>query len=150
MFRFRLEKVLRHRERREDDEARAHRRALEALRRATERRRGQERLITALAREGEASRRAGGDVRQWGLLASFLAVQEDKRRALLRRECEAAAAAAVQRERLLRAHRDRQVLERLRERQHEAWAEEERRRELRAMDEVAARGAGANAQPDLP
>jgi flagellar FliJ protein len=150
MFRFRLEKVLRYRQRREDDEARLLRRAADALRIARERRLAQERFIGDLAREGEARRRGGGDVAQWRLLATFLTVQEERRRVLAAREREAAAAVAKQRERLLAAHRDREVLDRLRERQRLAWEEEQRRRERRFMDEVASRVTRFDLRPDLP
>jgi flagellar FliJ protein len=150
MFRFRLEKVLRHRERREDEEARALRRAVEALRRARERRIAQERFLARLEQDGGAGRLAGADVALRSLLAEFLAVQGEKWRALAQRERELAAAEAAQRARLVAAHRDREVLERLRERQREAWEDEERRRERRAMDEVAARRARGGPQPDLP
>ncbi len=150
MFRFRLEKVLRYRERREDDEARAMRRAAEVLQQARARRAAQDRFIAALGAEGEARRRAGANVAQWRLLAAFLTVQEEKRRVLLARERSAAAALVAQRARLLAAHRDREVLERLRERQRLVWEEEERRRERRALDEVAARARWGSPQPDLP
>ena len=44
-----------------------------------------------------------------------------------------------QREVLLQVQRDKAVLENLRDRQREAWEEEQRRRDQKLMDEVATR-----------
>lgn len=149
MFRFRLAKVLRWRERREDAEARALRQAREALRAARESRQAQERLIASLAAAGERQRRTDGDVTRWQLLAAYLTAQEERLRALRIREREAGAAVEQQRQRLLAAHREREVLTRLEERHRLAWEEQERRRERRELDEIGGQRAAA-AKPPLP
>ncbi|MHB8079067.1 MAG: flagellar export protein FliJ [Candidatus Krumholzibacteriia bacterium] len=145
MFRFRLAKVLRWRERRVDEEARAMRDAAEALRRARRERTGLESELARLARDGERRRCAGGDVAQWRLLATWLTAQHDRLRLLRVREREAAAALGAQRQRLLQAHREKEVLLRLEERQRQVWEEEERRRERRELDDIGGRRhAGAD------
>jgi flagellar export protein FliJ len=139
MFRFRLAKVLRWRERRVDEEARAMRAAAEALRRARRDRVRLETELTRLAREGERPRRDGGDVAQWRLLATWLTAQTDRLRGLQVREREAATALGAQRQRLLLAHREKEVLVRLEERQRQVWDDEERRRERRELDDLGGR-----------
>ncbi len=139
MFRFRLAKVLRWRERRVDEEARKMRAAAEALRQARRDRVRLETELTRLAREGERPRCEGGDVAQWRLLATWLTVQTDRLRGLQVREREAAAALGAQRQRLLLAHREKEVLVRLEARQRQVWDDEERRRERRELDDIGGR-----------
>ncbi len=139
MFRFRLAKVLRWRERRVDEEARAMRAAAEALRRARRDRARLEAELARLASEGERLRRDGGDVARWRLLATWLTAQTDRLRALQIREREAAVALGAQRQRLLQAHREKEVLLRLEARQRQVWEEEERRRERRELDDIGGR-----------
>lgn len=145
MFRFRLAKVLRWRERRVDEEARAMREAAEALRLARRERTRLEAEMARLAREGERLRRDGGDVAQWQLLAAWLTAQTDRLRLLQARERQAAVALGAQRQRLLQAHREKEVLVRLEERQRQVWDDEERRRERRELDDIGGRRhAGAD------
>lgn len=145
MFRFRLAKVLRWRERRVDEEARAMREAAETLRRARRERTRLETELARLAREGERMRHEGGDVAQWRLLAAWLTAQTDRLRLLQVRERQAAVALGAQRQRLLQAHREKEVLVRLEERQRQVWEDEERRRERRELDDIGGRRhAGAD------
>jgi flagellar biosynthesis chaperone FliJ len=55
------------------------------------------------------------------------------------REREAAAALGAQRQRLLLAHREKEVLVRLEARQRQVWDDEERRRERRELDDLGGR-----------
>jgi flagellar export protein FliJ len=135
MFRFRLDKVLRYRSRLVDREAQRLKEAADALQAVIRRREDLQRSIAALIREGEEERRRG-DVQLWRLRADYLRALQARLTGLRGAERRARAAVEEQRRRLLEAHRRRLVLEKLKEHQHAAWAEQERRRERKRMDEV--------------
>lgn len=134
MFRFRLEKVLRHRERIVDREARKLQGILSAallLERENERLDGE--CEAAARREGAQ----GFDLVRMQRLNDFTG----ERRCQVRRNAERIrrirAEAEQQRLILLAAQRDKKVLEQLRERQLAAWQEQDRREDRKQMDEVA-------------
>jgi flagellar FliJ protein len=136
MFRFNLEKVLQVRKRLVDDEARKLQ-SIEAAAHALE----HENAAMA-AQCSDAGRRvqAGGfDLRRHQLLAGYVAGRQRLMQANEARIATIRTEADRQREILLQVQRDKAVLENLRDRQREAWAEEERRREQKLMDEVASR-----------
>ncbi|MBA4378041.1 MAG: flagellar export protein FliJ [Gemmatimonas sp.] len=134
MFRFRLEKVLRHRERVVDREARKLQGILSAALLL-------ERENARIDAECEAaSRREGGcgfDLVRMQRLNDYTG----ERRRLIGRNAERIrrlrAEAEQQRQILLAAQRDKKVLEQLRERQLAAWQEQDRREDRKRMDEVA-------------
>jgi len=143
MFRFRLDKVLRYRSRLVEREAQRLKEAADALQAVIRRREDLQRSIATVMREGEQERRRGGDVRLWQLRADYLRALQLRLAGLRGAERRARAAMEEQRRRLLEAHRRRLVLEKLKERQHAVWADEERRRERKQMDEVGAVRAAA-------
>jgi flagellar FliJ protein len=149
MFRFRLEKVLQHRRRQVQARSRDVATARAALTRAQQ-------AHTAAARDLQESREAVGASRRAGRLDAVSLMRDgawhDRREqdlaqlALAVREAEQRVAAAQ--ERLTDAWRDREVLERLRERQERQWQQEQARRERRALDEIGSiRAALAGAAP---
>lgn len=140
MFRFRLEKVLRHRQRRVEAEARELRLRTAACAAARRQREQVEAEISAISELGARQRTDGRSLLQWRLLGDYLGRLQARRLVLVAREREAASAQTAQREQLLRAHRAQEVLTRLRERQRMQWEDEERHRQQRQLDEVAARG----------
>ncbi len=143
MFRFRLDKVLRYRSRLVEREAQRLKEAADALQAVIRRREDLQRSIATVMHEGEQERRRGGDVRLWQLRADYLRALQLRLAGLRGAERRARAAMEEQRRRLLEAHRRRLVLEKLKERQHAVWADEERRRERKQMDEVGAVRAAA-------
>lgn len=145
MFRFRLDTVLRHRQRQVDAAARALREAVERLQRAQRERAALAEALRRLAEAGQADRARGREVARWRLLCDYLAAEQSRLRLLATREREAAAEVAARRAQLVEAHRAREALTRLRARRLEDWEMEERRRERRLLDEVAARSGGVRA-----
>jgi flagellar export protein FliJ len=139
MFRFRLEKVLRHRERIVDREARKLQGILSAAIRLE---RENERL------SGECDAAAQREVAHGFELARMRRLSDftGGRRLQIRRNAERArrirAEAEQQRQILLAAQRDKKVLEQLRESQLTAWREQERREDRKRMDEVASHRHG--------
>lgn len=134
MFRFRLEKVLRHRERIVDREARKLQGILSA---ALLLERENARIDTECkAAAGRESAR-GFDLVRMQRLNDYTG----ERRRQVRRNAERIrrirAEAEQQRQILLAAQRDKKVLEQLRERQLAAWQEQDRREDRKRMDEVA-------------
>ena len=134
MFRFRLEKVLRHRERIVDREARKLQGILTAaalLDRENER----------LGRECEAAAARevahGFELDRMKRLSEFTVGRREQIRRNAERARRIRAEAEQQRQILLAAQRDKKVLEQLRERQLADWQELERREDRRRMDEVA-------------
>ena len=138
MFRFRLERVLQHRQREVDARSREVAEAQLAVQRA-------ESGLAAASRRLHLSRAESAARRQGSLdateLQRGLAWQDEL---VARREAAAGVLAAARgelaaaQERLQQAWRDREVLERLRQRQREEWEQEQARRERRALDEIGA------------
>jgi flagellar FliJ protein len=136
MFRFRLERVLQHRQREVDARSRdvattqlAVQEA-EAARIAADRQLQQCRADLAAGRQGRLDATALQRATAWQdeLVSRCESAQENlesARRALI----------AAQ-ERLQQAWRDREVLERLRSRQRQEWQQEQERREQHALDEI--------------
>jgi flagellar export protein FliJ len=134
MFRFRLEKVLRHRERIVDREARKLQGILSAaLLIERENARIDAECEAAAGREGAR----GFDLVRMQRLNDYTG----ERRRQIRRNAERIrrlrAEAEQQRQILLAAQRDKKVLEQLQERQLAAWQEQDRREDRKRMDEVA-------------
>ncbi len=137
MFRFRLEKVLQ--QRRREVEARS--REVAATRAV------HARLLAAhdqAARDLQRHREAAASARTAGALdaaalmraGAWLDVRQVELVRLGEQVARAAAEVEAAQERLTAAWRDREVLERLRQRQHREWREEQARRERRALDEI--------------
>ncbi|MBC8425641.1 flagellar FliJ family protein [bacterium] len=140
-FRFRLDKVLRHRRRRMESEARklhAIESAAHALERdnvaRAERCRELARTETPIATHAdlEHKRKLTEFTRGQGLMILH---NEERIQSIRER-------ADVQRRILLAAQRDKRVLELLRDRHREAWALKQRRLEQKLTDETASRGSG--------
>jgi flagellar export protein FliJ len=150
MFRFRLDKVLRHRRRLVDAAARDLAEATATMNAAQARVAETAERIADFVEAAARARQTDLDPRR--LVAErgyrdFLEAQKARHDADL--------AAAVDqregaRERLVAAHRDQQVLERLEERQRQAWEGEQARRERRQLDEVGAIRAAAGGRQDRP
>jgi len=134
MFRFRLEKVLRHRDRLVDREARKLQGILSA---AVRLERENERLGRECQEAAQRETDHGFDLARMRRLSDFTG----GRRQQIRRNAERARRirdeAEQQRLILLAAQRDKKVLEQLRERQLAAWREQQRREDRKLMDEVA-------------
>ncbi len=138
MFRFRLERVLQHRQREVDARSRDVASAQRSLRDAEEelgrasRQLQQGRAEIAAGRQGRMDPIAlqRGTAWQDELAARRLAAEQIV--ALARKEL------ATTQEHLQEAWRDREVLERLRQRQRQEWDLEQARRERRALDEIGA------------
>jgi flagellar protein FliJ len=148
MFRFRLERVLRHRQRQVDAWSREVAAAERALR-AAECEVQRARAVIDAQNEAAVSQRSG-PVDVSGLQRD-LAWQDALHRELERRSRQAISAAddlAQARTRLEAAWRDREVLARLRERQREEWRREEARRQQREIDEVAGIRAALGVGPE--
>ena len=151
-FRFRLERVLRLRQRQVETVSRELAAARSALAAAEADARRAARDLQTSRQEAAAARQGWLDPAQ---LARLGAWHDAQRRVVERRQAEVAdaqqAVAAVQ-ARLQEAWRDREVLERLRERQYQQWRLEEARRERRDLDEIgsirAAMGAATMTVPD--
>lgn len=136
-FRFSLQRVLELREKKqqamaqqlaaaqaEAEAARIAREALEQVRTA-----GRDRLVEAHGR-----RQSVGELRQMGFVLEAL----DTRVAQARTTHAAAEQAAnVAQERLAQAYRDRRVIDRLREKQQDAWRTDAVREDLAAMNDIA-------------
>ncbi|MBD3221081.1 flagellar export protein FliJ [bacterium] len=148
MFRFRLERVLRHRQRQVDARSRDVADAERVLRQAEA---AVQEAREAIAVQNEAAaRQRSGPVDVSGLQRD-LAWQDTLHRELentLERADRAREDLAAARARLEAAWRDREVLEKLRERQREEWRREEARRQQREIDEVASIRAALGAGPE--
>jgi flagellar export protein FliJ len=138
MFRFRLEKVLRHRERQTEEQGRALKQAVTALQKLRERRRQLEERLEQLAAHGLAERARRPDVAAWRRRTGYLSLLRRQRQDLLDAEREAVALVESERELLLERHRAQEVLERLKQRQRTQWEYEQARRERKQMDEMGA------------
>jgi flagellar FliJ protein len=138
MFRFRLERVLQHRQREVDSRSREVATAHADLQQAE---------ATVADALGQLQR-YGAEVaarRQGSLDATSLQRNTAWQGELVTRRSAAEVLAAESRRRLAtvqehlqQAWRDREVLERLRQRQRQEWEQEEARRERRALDEIGA------------
>ena len=147
MFRFRLEKVLRYRRRLVDEQAGALKEAREILDRIRDERNRLEQEIARLVAEGDRVRRRTHDASLWRRQADFICSQEERLGLLGAREDEAARQVEEEREKLLEAHRDQQVLEKLEETQRAEWQREQGRLERKDLDEIGAiRAHGARQQ----
>jgi flagellar export protein FliJ len=142
-FRFRLEKVLRHRRHLADQQALLVKQAASALATIRQRQAAVQEVMASTLTAGVAER-ARSDVQLWRRRADYLAGQRHVLERLDEREQEALAELHRSRRELMEAHRRCRVLELLRERAHLAWQEEQRRRERKLMDEVAGQRAAAH------
>jgi flagellar export protein FliJ len=148
MFRFRLERVLQHRCREVDARSREVAAAQHVLQEAEQRRDEAQRQLLQCRADSAARRQEGLDATALEQAAAWQ--QELAARC---RACEELVAGArrnfaAAREGLQQAWRDREVLERLRERQRLEWEQEQARRERRALDEIGAiRAALAERSP---
>ncbi len=138
MFRFRLEKVLRYRSRLVDEQSKAVREAAEKVAML-------ERRIAGLHAETKAQQERGLRVRQteknidlWRRQTQFITGLRDQRILVEQELGLAEKELEIQRLQLVAVNRDKEVLERLKEKQHEAWQQEQRRRETKELDEIAA------------
>jgi flagellar export protein FliJ len=151
MFRFRLERVLQHRQRRLDDCTLEAARAASALQVART-------ALTTARQELQASRDQTAARRQGRLraddLTRLLAWHENLTARAQRLEAAVTAAARAEeaaQERLQAAWRDCEVLRRLEQRQRAEWVQQNERRERRILDEVGAiRAALVRRDPALP
>lgn len=147
-YRFRLEKVLRLRRRTAEQRAREVKRAAGALARREARVQALRQALTSVVGDPETAGSPQAILR-WAQRAAWL---QRRRRDLrqLRVERDAAATKLSRaRERLVAAHRAVEVLERLRRRQEDAWRAQERRREGKQYDEIAAIRAERQRRVDL-
>ncbi len=151
MFRFRLDKVLRHRRRLVDAAARDVADATATLQSAQERVAEIAERIADFVETSAHARQAVLEPRRLVAERAFRDVLEEQRAA---REAALVAAAEhleTARDRLVEAHRDQQVLERLEEKQRQDWEREQIRLERRQLDEIGsirAAAAGRHVQPD--
>ncbi len=139
MFTFRLEKVLRHRAHRVDEESRELRRIEGEIVQLQVMRADVANDIMQLSAAGARERARGADVDSWRRLAEWI---DSRRRDLQRFEAaerELHKQAERQRQRLLAARREREVLENLKERQRRLWAEGNRRLEQKELDDIGGR-----------
>jgi flagellar FliJ protein len=138
MFRFRLEKVRRLRSRLVDERARELRATIERLVAVDVRVAALDAEIRRYGDLAVATDAERLDVERLQQRCAWLARLRAERDRVLETRREAAVAVGQARERLVIAHRDREVLDRLRERQEEAWREREERNERKRLDEIAA------------
>lgn len=140
VFRFRLDKVLRYRRRLV--ELRSQEVAAAELEAADLRRRLEELGVqmTALSRSAQAA--DGFDVRARRELAVWLDRLEIRSRELADEIAAAEEEAARRRTALAEAWREREVLERLRQRRREEWRRDQDRRDRAELDEIGQQRAG--------
>ena len=137
-FTFRLERVLSVRRIQEEAAQTRHAQALEELRRA-------ESLLSDLFRRLEDEQRELDGLKHRDELSPEALHLHSLHVAGLRRQIQSAAAACTRASdeldragaELMEAHRACEALEKLREREHEAWRKEQARREARDIDETA-------------
>lgn len=139
MFRFRLDKVLRHRRRLVDDEARKLQVLAARLNRLLAERRQLEEDVSLAAEAAWQARQGTVDLAVQTSAAAFMEARRAMIRRLEERIAEARVETEAQRGRLVRAQQDVSVLESLEARQRRAWELEERRREQKRTDELGAR-----------
>jgi flagellar export protein FliJ len=143
VFRFRLAKVLNHRRRIVEDEARRMQELAAELNRLLSRRHAFFADIEEAGRAAHGARRGTVDI---ALERSAAAFVEGRRRQIAMLDERVAAQEAVvesQRKVLVAAQQEVSVLERLEERQRADWEQEQRRMEQKFLDEVAGRRSAA-------
>ncbi len=140
-FVFRLEKVLRHRQRQVDAASRDVAKANANLEVAGLTLANTEAEIARVQTAAAARRHVAVDPRRQSDELAWLHWLDQRR---IREHCavtDAQTAVATARERLVAAHRDQQVLESLRDRRYAQWQQEQARRDRRLLDEVASNRA---------
>ncbi len=143
MFRFRLERVLKHRRRIVDEEARRLQELAIALNRTLATKQA---WLADIEEAGLAAHRSRTEHIDLGLERSAAAFVEGRRRMLedlSGEERQRRDAVEAQRRILVGAQREVSVLEKLEERQRAEWELENRRREQKELDEIAGRRHGA-------
>jgi len=139
VFRFRLERVRRWRQRLADQEARK----LQAILARQYRLEREQEEIRQQCRQAAAGAVAADgkslDLHRARMVAEYLQARQARIQQLEQQRREVLREAAAQRERLREARRRREILDRLRERRREEWEYEQRRREQKDMDEIAGR-----------
>lgn len=141
MFVFRLERVLCYRERLRDEQARRLREAAARLEAVHAEQETIRREMAAVIRHGAATRQEQVDVSLLSMHAAYLVRQQQRLAEHSERAAVLADEVAGQRQLLVKAQQAVEVLEQLKERRHREWQEQERRRELKALDEIGARRA---------
>lgn len=149
MFSFRLEKVLRYRERKVDEEARCLKQLQDVLRQVLGERNALNERIAALVQRDARTRHQCPDARLWQLQANYVTSLRQRLACIRQREAAAALEVESQRQKLLAAHREQVVMEKLKERRYAAWRQEQRRRERKEMDEVGSRHRSGRFAPSL-
>ncbi len=139
MFRFRLEKVLRFKQRRTEQQARVLRRVRDELNDLLRRRRQLEDDARRYVDEAHRARLGGAGLDRWMRQTSRLAWLRDESEALVARIGAARRRVDEEREQLVELHREQEAFERLREQRRQQWREAEARRRRKEMDEVAGR-----------
>lgn len=139
MFRFRLDKVLRHRRRLVDDEARKLQVLSAGLNRLQAERRQLEDDVALAAEAAWRGRQGTVDIAVQRSAAAFVEARRIMIRRLDERIDAARREAEAQRARLVAAQQDVSVLESLEEKQRRQWEQEERRREQKRSDEFGGR-----------
>ncbi len=139
MFRFRLEKVLRFKQRRTEQQARVLRRVRDELNDLLRRRRQLEDDARRYVDEAHRARLGGAGLDRWMRQTSHLAWLRDESEALVARIGAARRRVDEEREQLVELHREQEAFERLREQRRQQWREAEARRRRKEMDEVAGR-----------
>jgi len=94
---------------------------------------------------GLQARRAGRRPELWQYLTRYLSRLAQLEQQAIAERVQAERELTAQREHLLELQRDREVLDRLRDHQQQTWAMEQRRREIKEMDEIASIRAASGA-----
>ncbi|HPF33937.1 MAG TPA: flagellar export protein FliJ [Candidatus Krumholzibacteria bacterium] len=139
MFRFRLEKVLRHRRRLVDDEARKLQVLAAGLNRLLAERRRLEEDMEMAAEAAWRGRQGTVDLALQNSAQAFLQARRAQAQRLQGRIDAARQRCEDQRQVLVRAQQDVSVLESLETKQRQDWELQERRREQKLTDELAGR-----------
>ena len=139
MFRFRLEKVLKHRRRIVDRESRNLQGILAELNGVRARQNSYRTDIEIAARAAHHARGAIVDIAVEQSTSAFVTGRRRMLQALGQEEAAVRRRVEAQRHVLIVAQREVAVLEKLEEKQRQEWELDSRRRERRAMDEIAGR-----------
>lgn len=139
MFRFRLAKVLKHRRRIVDQESRRLQEILIEMNGVLSRRNSYRSDIEVAARAAHRARGVHVDIAVEQAASAFVTGRRNMLVALAKEEEAVRRRVEAQRRVLLTAQRDVSVLEKLEEKQRAEYETEVRRRDRRAMDEVAGR-----------
>ena len=138
MFRFRLERVLQHRQREVDSRSRDVATAHAQLQQAEATVADAVNQLQSYRAEVTARRQGSLDAMALQLSTTWQDELVTRRSAAEDLVVESRRTLVTVQEHLQQAWRDREVLERLRQRQRQEWEEEEARRERRALDEIGA------------